>query len=145
MKCDICAEYIYSHDWFPKNDLKICKKCFEGSNESAPKTKRNINNFDTSNNMSNIEDQMKENVKNSAMLKAYHDLSDIHIEDVENPKRAELLHSMILELLDTSKLNNYDCIAVLKQATLFKIYNTVEDTIDKMEKNNIEAFQKEFK
>lgn len=145
MKCDICAEYIYSHDWFPKNDLKICKKCFEGSNESAPKTKRNINNFDTSNNMSNIEDQMKENVKNSAMLKAYHDLSDINIETLENPKRAELLHSMILKLLDTSKLNNYDCIAVLKQATLKSIYNAVENTIESMEKNNIESFQEEFK
>mgnify|MGYP003639642807 FL=1 len=145
MNCDKCKNYIYSNDWFPENDFKICKKCFEGSDKSAPNNKRFINHFDLDNSMSDIEDQMKSNVKNSAMLKAYHDLSDIHIEDVENPKRAELLHSMILELLDTSKLNNYDCIAVLKQATLFKIYNTVEDTIDKMEKNNIEAFQKEFK
>ena len=145
MNCDKCKNYIYSNDWFPENDFKICKKCFEGSDKSAPNNKRFINHFDLDNSMSDIEDQMKSNVKNSAMLKAYHDLSDIHIEDVENPKRAELLHSMILELLDTSKLNNYDCIAVLKQATLFKIYNTVEDTIDKMEKNNIEAFQEEFK
>ena len=145
MNCDKCKNYIYSNDWFPENDFKICKKCFEGSDKSAPNNKRFINHFDLDNSMSDIEDQMKSNVKNSAMLKAYHDLSDIHIEDVENPKRAELLHSMILELLDTSKLNNYDCIAVLKQATLFKIYNTVEDTIDKMEKNNIESFQEEFK
>ena len=145
MNCDKCKNYIYSNDWFPENDFKICKKCFEGSDKSAPNNKRFINHFDLDNSMSDIEDQMKSNVKDSAMLKAYHDLSDIHIEDVENPKRAELLHSMILELLDTSKLNNYDCIAVLKQATLFKIYNTVEDTIDKMEKNNIESFQEEFK
>ncbi len=145
MKCDICAEYIYSHDWFPKNDLKICKKCFEGSNESAPKTKRNINNFDTSNNMSNIEDQMKENVKGSATQRAYHDLGDINIEDVENPKRTIMLHGMIQELIDTAKLNDHDKIALLKQLTLNAIYNTVENTIEKMEKDNVKTFQEEFK
>mgnify|MGYP003626684889 CR=1 FL=1 len=145
MNCDKCKNYIYSNDWFPENDFKICKKCFEGSDKSAPNNKRFINHFDLDNSMSDIEDQMKSNVKDRATIKAYHDLNDINIETLENPKRTIMLHKMIKELIETAELNDHDSITLFKQLTLNAIYMTVENTIESMEKNNIESFQEEFK
>jgi hypothetical protein len=145
MKCDICAEYIYANDWFPKNDFKICKQCFEGSDKSAPNNKRFINHFDPSNSMSNIEDQMKANVKDRATIKAYHDLNDINIENLENPTSTIMLHKMIQELLESANLTDQDSITLFKQLTLNAIYVTVENTIESMEKNSIKSFQEEFK
>jgi len=145
MNCDKCKNYIYSNDWFPENDFKICKQCFENSDKSAPNTKRFINHFDLDNSMSDIENEMKENVIGRATQKAYHDLNDISIENLENPKRTIMLHEMIQELIKTADLNDHDSITLFKQLTLNAIYMTVENTIESMEKNNIESFQEEFK
>tara|TARA_R110000737_G_scaffold303077_1_gene310255 strand:+ start:901 stop:1338 length:438 start_codon:yes stop_codon:yes gene_type:complete len=145
MNCDKCKNYIYSNDWFPENDFKICKQCFENSDKSAPNTKRFINHFDLDNSMSDIENEMKENVIGRATQKAYHDLNDISIENLENPKRTIMLHEMIQELIKTADLNDHDSITLFKQLTLNAIYITVENTIESMEKNSIESFQEEFK
>jgi len=144
MNCDKCKNYIYSNDWFPENDFKICKKCFENS-ESAPNNKRFINHFDLDNSMSDIKDQMKEKVIGSTIQRAYHDLSDINIDDIEKPKIVIQLHQMIQELMKTANLNDHDKIALLKQLTLNAIHITIENTMEKMEKENIKLFQEEFK
>ena len=143
MKCDICAEYIYANDWFPKNDLKICKKCFEGSTESAPNNKRNINNFNHNNNMKI--DQLKENAKGIAIQKIYHDLSDINIEDIDDKKLTIEFHGIIKNLLNNSQLSSHDKVTLLKQLTLDSIYSVLTQVIDNLEEKNKKRFQEKYK
>ena len=95
--------------------------------------------------MSNIKDQMKEKVIGSAIQRAYHELSDINIEDVEKPKIVIQLHQMIQKLMKTANINDHDKIALLKQLTLNTIHISIENTMEKMEKENIKLFQEEFK
>ena len=145
MNCDICADYIYAHNWFPQDNLKICEKCcFEGSSESAPKTERNINNFDPNNSMSKIQ-EIKDEIAISVLLKQYNNLSDIDIESSENPKRMKMLHSMIRDLIKTSKINQRDTIALLKQVTLHTIMSAVEEKMETMEEQDKKSYQEEFK
>jgi hypothetical protein len=88
---------------------------------------------------------MKANVKDRATIKAYHDLNDINIENLENPTSTIMLHKMIQELLESANLTDQDSITLFKQLTLNAIYVTVENTIESMEKNSIKSFQEEFK
>ena len=111
---------------------------------TVPNTKRYINNFDPNNSMSKIQ-EIKDEIAIGVLLKQYNNLSDIDIENSQNPKRMKMLHSMIRDLIKTSEINQRDSIALLKQVTLHTIMSAVEEKMEVMEEQDKKSFQEEFK
>ena len=111
---------------------------------TAPKTERNINNFDSSNSMSKIQ-EIKDEIAIGVSLKQYNNLNDIDIESCENPKRIKMLHSMIRDLIKTSEINQHDSIALFKQLTLHTIMSAVEEKMEIIEEQDKKSYQEEFK